>query len=718
MIIPFLVSSKWRTKVRHKLIFGLGISDLSVGESRTPQISPPKVVLTPSLPALCLLIPSSTSLAGSRLKAGSAPCVAGASIYTASVLTSSFWALGIAIVTFSILVRPLARLTTLLTRDSAFYIYFASIWIFSGTIAAIGAGIYHRSITDVGGWCSYAGPGKLFGQLALFIPRAAAFTITIVLYVRLVFFFRRKESFAVLSDPHGHLDAGLARFYSRNADIDGGGDDGWDPSRVYGSPTDSATSKPWYSRRPSSRRQSTEKSFVDMLPVLSPRRWSYPRRMSADNAFLTTSTSPTRNRKASKDSGSTTLFDDNLRMSALGGRKGSLSPPSSAGSGASPAPEKLAMRRSTIAVSMASMQQPLTVPAPVQGGVPWATEVRWGPPASGLAARREASRQSATGQQTPAASDAQTSQTPGLKITAPSSPAWVQGAWHDTGMISPKNVPARPALATVETDTSANSRKILMSSGSSRGSSDSDKRSSDDAGSSAVSNEETIVADPPTPAVTSAAEEFPFLGGQQSTTSDLDDLPLASSRSVPFPTSNSLHQMLPSLEEVDTPPGSPETGVLDRPRLTAPVIPNDFLSPSGPRPFTAMAKDFNPPTSTDRRRSSTAMKAIAGLAASIGAGAGAGGASGSRRPSEPEASWQAGSGEEKQRLSNQEMNRKASMLMLLYPLAVSPQIHWALSADKADELPLVSPPLLGLCRPDHHRARPWRTRRPGPERAE
>ncbi|KAG0146351.1 hypothetical protein CROQUDRAFT_657514 [Cronartium quercuum f. sp. fusiforme G11] len=185
MILPFLLCSEWRTKVRHKLILGLGISDIST--------------------ALSVLIPSVHLLLGGKLNSGSALCQADGFFYQATVLTSSFWTVGIAVVTYTLLVRPMSIFAGILARSWSFPILFALVWLAGCVISGIG--IYFNPMEDVEGFCFYGAHGELYGHLSLFLPRAVVSLVTIALYLRLFFFFRRQDSFAVISNPRSRLDS-------------------------------------------------------------------------------------------------------------------------------------------------------------------------------------------------------------------------------------------------------------------------------------------------------------------------------------------------------------------------------------------------------------------------------------------------------------------------------------------------------------------------------
>lgn len=68
MILPFLFCSKWRQKVRHKLILGLGISDISTGMCLF-------VYLKKKKKGLLILMEVHVSLMGSTLIHSSLECI-------------------------------------------------------------------------------------------------------------------------------------------------------------------------------------------------------------------------------------------------------------------------------------------------------------------------------------------------------------------------------------------------------------------------------------------------------------------------------------------------------------------------------------------------------------------------------------------------------------------------------------------------------------------
>ncbi|KAH9812428.1 hypothetical protein DFH28DRAFT_978445 [Melampsora americana] len=185
MILPFIFIPEWRQKVRHKLILGLGISDIST--------------------ALSVLIPSIHLLRGGELDRGSSLCQADGFFYEATVLTSSFWTVGIAVVTYTLLIRPMSIFAALLARPWTFPMLFGLVWL-AGCIIS-GIGIYLNPMEDLEGFCFYGVHGELYGQLSLFLPRVVVSFVTIVLYLRLFFFFRRQDSFAVVSNPRSRLDS-------------------------------------------------------------------------------------------------------------------------------------------------------------------------------------------------------------------------------------------------------------------------------------------------------------------------------------------------------------------------------------------------------------------------------------------------------------------------------------------------------------------------------
>ncbi|EGG07753.1 uncharacterized protein MELLADRAFT_85498 [Melampsora larici-populina 98AG31] len=185
MILPFIFIPQWRQKVRHKLILGLGISDIST--------------------ALSVLIPSIHLLRGGELDRASPLCQADGFFYEATVLTSSFWTVGIAVVTYTLLIRPMSIFAALLARPWTFPILFGLVWL-AGCIIS-GIGIYLNPMEDLEGFCFYGVHGELYGQLSLFLPRVVVSFVTIVLYLRLFFFFRRQDSFAVVSCPRTRLDS-------------------------------------------------------------------------------------------------------------------------------------------------------------------------------------------------------------------------------------------------------------------------------------------------------------------------------------------------------------------------------------------------------------------------------------------------------------------------------------------------------------------------------
>ncbi|KAI8460746.1 hypothetical protein BY996DRAFT_1783985 [Phakopsora pachyrhizi] len=195
MILPYLLCSEWRQKTRHKLILGLGISDICT--------------------ALAVLIPSIQDLLRTgEMKSGSARCQADAFFYEATVLTSSFWTIGIAVVTYITLARPMSFCATILTRPWCFPILFTIVWIAGCIIAGIGISI--NKMEDVEGFCFYGTRGSAYGQLSLFVPRATISLVTIAIYLRLFFFFRRQDAFAVVSDPRSNLETIMSHGNPRN----------------------------------------------------------------------------------------------------------------------------------------------------------------------------------------------------------------------------------------------------------------------------------------------------------------------------------------------------------------------------------------------------------------------------------------------------------------------------------------------------------------------
>ncbi|CAH7675439.1 expressed protein [Phakopsora pachyrhizi] len=175
MILPYLLCSEWRQKTRHKLILGLGISDICT--------------------ALAVLIPSIQDLLRTgEMKSGSARCQADAFFYEATVLTSSFWTIGIAVVTYITLARPMSFCATILTRPWCFPILFTIVWIAGCIIAGIGISI--NKMEDVEGFCFYGTRGSAYGQLSLFVPR--------------------QDAFAVVSDPRSNLETIMSHGNPRN----------------------------------------------------------------------------------------------------------------------------------------------------------------------------------------------------------------------------------------------------------------------------------------------------------------------------------------------------------------------------------------------------------------------------------------------------------------------------------------------------------------------
>lgn len=101
MILPFLFSPTYR-RLRHRLIFGLAISDF--------------------VTAMVMLIPSCIALSGARPE-NDVSCRTAGFLYLTFVISAAFWTLSIAVTTYSLLVHPLSLFTDWLGRPKTVILF-------------------------------------------------------------------------------------------------------------------------------------------------------------------------------------------------------------------------------------------------------------------------------------------------------------------------------------------------------------------------------------------------------------------------------------------------------------------------------------------------------------------------------------------------------------------------------------------------------------------
>ncbi|KAN0060733.1 hypothetical protein ACQY0O_007391 [Thecaphora frezii] len=177
IILPFLLSKSSR-KLRHALIFGLATSDL--------------------IASIDVIISTSCLLAGVDLTRARAFCGFLGYILSTAVFTQHCWNLGIALVTYMILVHPLSNFT--LTVEKRLIWLWPLFWGVPLLIHGV-AWIWVK-YEYTGGYCTMNTLGA-FTAIFQFVPRAAVTLVVIVLYTHLFFFLRRTNLFKAVSNASG-----------------------------------------------------------------------------------------------------------------------------------------------------------------------------------------------------------------------------------------------------------------------------------------------------------------------------------------------------------------------------------------------------------------------------------------------------------------------------------------------------------------------------------
>ncbi|GAA5997399.1 uncharacterized protein JCM10292_000234 [Rhodotorula paludigena] len=168
-----------RSHLRQKLVLGLGVTDF--------------------VQAVTTLIGAALDAAGQPYETNSPSCTASGFVYQTCVLTNACWTLVIAIVTYTTLVYPFSRFTALLETRAAFPVI-AALVVFVGITPSIPVTILY-DMTNATGLC-WLKPGTRSADLMLFVPRAATLSVVVILYVRLFWFFRRRDiNIDTVTDP-------------------------------------------------------------------------------------------------------------------------------------------------------------------------------------------------------------------------------------------------------------------------------------------------------------------------------------------------------------------------------------------------------------------------------------------------------------------------------------------------------------------------------------
>ncbi|PWN30876.1 hypothetical protein BDZ90DRAFT_229866 [Jaminaea rosea] len=167
IIAPYLLKKQSR-KLRHALIVGLATSDL--------------------ISALTIIASTSYLLNGGNLIEASRFCTFLGFALSSATYTQHFWNLCILVITYMILVHPLSGFTMTIERRVLWL--WPIIWILAFAINGFAWGFAGFGYS--GGYC-YLGKGAGMDFVYLFplVPRCIVVAITLVLYTRLFFFLRR-----------------------------------------------------------------------------------------------------------------------------------------------------------------------------------------------------------------------------------------------------------------------------------------------------------------------------------------------------------------------------------------------------------------------------------------------------------------------------------------------------------------------------------------------
>lgn len=170
IILPYALNRRSR-KLRHALILGLATSDLAT--------------------SVVIIITTACLIANINLVQHDAPCTFLGYILISSIFSQHLWNLSIAVITYMILVYPLSSFT--LTVERRVRWLWPVFWLFSFAINAIAFGLGGYGFR--GGYCALT-TGFYFASIFQFVPRAIVFIVILCLYTHLFFFLRRTNLFS------------------------------------------------------------------------------------------------------------------------------------------------------------------------------------------------------------------------------------------------------------------------------------------------------------------------------------------------------------------------------------------------------------------------------------------------------------------------------------------------------------------------------------------
>ncbi|TKY84497.1 hypothetical protein EX895_006398 [Sporisorium graminicola] len=170
IILPYVLNRRSR-KLRHALILGLATSDLAT--------------------SVVIIITTACLIANINLVSHDAPCTFLGYILISSIFSQHLWNLSIAVITYMILVYPLSSFT--LTVERRVRWLWPVFWLASFVVNAIAFGLGGYGFR--GGYCALT-TGFYFASIFQFIPRAIVFVVILCLYTHLFFFLRRTNLFS------------------------------------------------------------------------------------------------------------------------------------------------------------------------------------------------------------------------------------------------------------------------------------------------------------------------------------------------------------------------------------------------------------------------------------------------------------------------------------------------------------------------------------------